>query len=194
VFFFPNTIAAVAVALLWILLYSATNFGLINAALAGLQGWGVPVPVDLPFPFLASQHLLIALVPMLVWALTGFYMVLFFAAMQNIPEEYYEAATLDGATGTQQFFHITLPLIREVLAVGVIFLLISSLKLFDPLWVMENQRPTKDSHVLATVLYQKAFTEYNIGYGAAVAVLLFLLVFACTWLSMRISRQDRVEY
>ena len=102
---------------------------------------------------------------MIVWQATGFYMVLFLAAMEGIPESYYEAAKLDGATGFQQFRHITLPLIREVLTVGVIFLMISSLKFFDAIWVMENQTPTRDSHVLATLLYQKVFTEYNVGYG-----------------------------
>jgi ABC-type sugar transport system permease subunit len=198
-FFFPNVIAAVAVALLWLLLYSATDFGVIN----GILGWmqtqaqaaGLPWPdLDLPFPFLASQHLIAAIVPMMVWMWTGFYMVLFLAGMEGIPETYYEVARLEGASAWAQFRHITLPLVREIVAVGVVFLVISAMKFFDPIWVLENQRPTKDSHVMTTLLYQKVFTEYNVGYGAAIAVLLFILVFLATLVSLRLSRAERIEY
>ena len=198
-FFFPNVIASVAVALLWVLLYSTTEFGLVNALLAKIQtalhALGLASPnIVFPFPFLASNHLIFSLIPMLVWAATGFYMLLYLAAMQSIPETYYEAARLDGASPCQQFRHITLPLIREVLVIGVVFLLITTLKIFDPIWVMENQRPTSDSHVLATLVYEKAFTEYNIGYGATVAVMLFLFVFCATLVSLRLRQSERMEY
>ena len=198
-FFFPNVIAAVAVALLWVLLYSTTHFGIVNAFLAQVQsgchalGWTWP-NWRLPVPFLDSRFLIYSVVPMIIWEVTGFYMVLFLAAMEGIPESYYEAAKLDGATGFQQFRHITLPLIREVLTVGLVFLMISKLKFFDAIWVMENQTPTRDSHVLATLLYQKVFTEYNVGYGSAVAVCLFVLVFLGTLVSLRLSRAERIEY
>lgn len=193
-FFFPNVIASVAIALLWVLLYSTTNFGVINSILAQVKavtGWP---PIDLPFPFVDSKYLIYSIVPMTVWTATGFYMVLFLAAMENIPETFYEAAILDGATEFAQFRYITFPLIREVFTVGVVFLVIGSLKFFDAIWVMENQWPTKDSHVLATVLYQKVFTEYNVGYGSAVAVLLFILVFLATIVTLRLSRKEALEY
>ena len=198
-FFFPNVIAQVAIALLWVLLYSVTDFGVINGALIGFQnmmhGWGFTWPQwELPFAFIDSSNLIYSLVPMMVWAMTGFFMVLFLAAMGGIPETYYEVARLEGATGFQQFYMITVPLIREVLSVGIVFLVILSLKFFDPIWVMENQMPTRDSHVLATLLYQKVFSEYNVGYGSAVAVLLFVLVFMATLISLRLSRGEKVEY
>jgi len=156
----------------------------------GLPGLGFEVPVA----FLDSRNLIWAMAPMLAWMYTGFYMVLFLAAMQSIPEHYYEAADIEGAPPLAQFFRITLPMIREVLAVGLIFLMITIMKFFDPVWVMENQRPNRASHVMATVLYQKVFTEYNIGYGAAVAVLLFLIVFVATLVSLRLSRKEAVEF
>lgn len=198
-FFFPNVIASVAVALLWILLYSTTSFGVIN----GFLGWfqsamhsaGIPWPnLDLPVAFFDSKNLILALIPMIVWTATGFYMILFLAAMQGIPEEYYEAAELDGASAVAQFFQITLPMIRDVFTVGLMFLVISILKFFDPIWVIENQRPSKDAHVLSTLLYQKSFSEYRVGEGAAVAVLQFLLVFAATLISLRLARRERLEY
>ena len=88
----------------------------------------------------------------------------------------------------------TLPLIREVLTVGLVFLLIGCLKFFDAIWIMENQWPTKDSHVLATLLYQKVFSEYNVGYGSAIAVLLFILIFLSTLITLRLSRKEALEY
>jgi ABC-type sugar transport system permease subunit len=198
-FFFPNVISSVAIALLWVLLYSTTSFGVINSLLLHVQRilaeLGIMWPhIDLPFPFVDSKYVIYSIVPMMVWTATGFYMVLFLAAMENIPETFYEAAKLDGASEFAQFRHITFPLIREVFTVGVVFLVIGSLKFFDAIWVMENQQPTSDSHVLATVLYQKVFTEYNVGYGSAVAVLLFILVFLATLVTLKLSRKEALEY
>lgn len=193
-FFFPNIIAAVAVAMLWSLMYSTTEFGVINGVLGGLQDLFGVEDGPFPFAFTDSKHLIWSLVPMLVWTATGFYMVLFLAAMQSIPEEFYEAAKLEGASNTHQFWHITMPLIREVFIVGVVFFIISSAKFFDAVWVIESQVPNQDSHVLATVLYQKVFTEYNVGYAAAVGVVLFAMVFVATLVTLKFSRKDALEY
>ncbi|GMU92216.1 MAG: ABC transporter permease [Candidatus Hydrogenedentota bacterium] len=193
-FFFPNVISSVAVALLWLLLYSATDIGVINGALSLLQQWTGWPRTELPIPFMGKQNLIYSLVPMIVWTATGFYMVLFLAAMEGIPETYYEAAKLDGASAPSQFLHITLPLIREVLTVGLVFLVIGCLKLFDVVWIMDNEWPTKETHVLATLMYQKVFSEYNVGYGAAVAVLMFALVFVATLFTLRLSRKEALEY
>lgn len=198
-FFFPNVLSSVAISVLWILLYSTTGFGVINGFLEGLTGFlhGMGFTAfdpDLPIPFISSKNVIYAVIPMAIWSATGFYMVLFLAAMENIPESLYEAAKLDGATGLVQFRHITLPLIREVLVVGAVFLIIGYLKFFDAIWIMENQWPARESHVLATVLYQKVFSEYNIGYGSAVAVLLFVLVFVATLVTLRFSRREALEY
>jgi raffinose/stachyose/melibiose transport system permease protein len=198
-FFFPNVIASVAVATLWILIYSTGNFGVVNAFLLWMQRTLDTVGVEfmkdqLPFAFTDTNILLYAIVPMMVWAATGFYMVLFLAAMESIPVELYEASELDGASGARQFRHVTLPLVREVLVVGVVFFIISTAKFFDPIFVMENQYPTPDTHVLATLLYQKVFSEYNVGYAAAVAVVLFALVFVATLVTLRWSRREALEY
>ena len=198
-FFFPNVLSSVAISILWILVYSTTSFGVLNGALgwvhAHLVSWNITwFPVELPVPFISSRIVIYSIIPMTVWAAAGFYMVLFLAAMENIPESLYEAARLDGASEATQFWQITLPLMREVLVVGAVFLVIGYLKFFDAIWIMENQWPAKESHVLATVLYQKVFSEYNIGYGSAVAVLLFILVFFATLVTLRFSRKEALEY
>ncbi len=187
-FFFPNVISSVAVALLWILIYSTSQAGLLNNLLRVVAHRTEPVA------FADHNHLMFALVPMLVWSATGFYMVLFLAAMENIPETFYEAARLDGATPSRLFFSITLPLMWDVLTTGIIFLIIGGLKVFDAIWVMENGRPTNDTHSMSTLMYSKVFEEYNIGYGSAIAVLLFLLVLGATLVSFRLLRRERLEY
>lgn len=187
-FFFPNVISSVAVALLWILIYSTSQAGLLNNLLRTFAHRTSPIA------FADHNHLMWAIVPMIIWSATGFYMVLFLAAMENIPESYYEAAKLDGASPTRLFFSVTLPLMWDVLTVGIIFLVIGGLKLFDVIWLMENGRPTNETHSMSTLMYSKVFEEYNIGYGSAVAVLLFLLVLGATLVSFRLLRRERLEY
>lgn len=187
-FFFPNVISSVAVTLLWILIYSASDVGLLNHLLKSV------FHLKQAIPFTESSRLLWALVPMIVWSATGFYMVLFLAAMENIPESFYEAARLDGANPTQQFRHITLPLMWDVLTTGIIFLIVGGLKAFDAIWIMENGRPTGTTHTLSTLMYSKVFEEYNIGYGTAIAVLLFVLVLLVTAISRRLLQRESLEY
>ncbi len=185
-FFFPNVISSVAIALLWVLIYSTSSVGLLNGL---LKMAGRPA-----IPFTESGNLLWALVPMMVWTGTGFFMVLFLAAMEGIPETYYEAARLDGASNLSQFRHITLPLIWDVLTTGIVFLVVGGLKFFDAIWVMENGHPAKSTHTMSTLLYSKVFQEYNVGYGTAISVLLFVLVLGATALSLRLMRRERLEY
>ncbi|HZO90377.1 MAG TPA: sugar ABC transporter permease [Chthonomonadaceae bacterium] len=187
-FFFPNIISSVAIALLWILIYSPGGAGLLNNL---LKSWFHRTQ---PIAFAESSHLLWALVPMIVWSATGFYLVLFLAAMENIPESFYEAARLDGASSAGLFRHITLPLMWDVLTTGIIFLIIGGLKFFDAIWVMENGRPSPNTHTMSTLMYSKVFEEYNIGYGTAIAVLLFLLVLLATLISRRLLTRERLEY
>jgi ABC-type sugar transport system permease subunit len=187
-FFFPNVISTVAIALLWQFIYSTGQAGLINGLVHHFH------PRAQPIPFTQSSNLLRALVPMIVWTGTGFYMVLFLAAMESIPESYYEAARLDGASNSALFRHVTLPLMWDVLSTGIIFLVVGGLKTFDSIWIMESGRPTRATHTLSTLMYSRVFEEYNIGMGAAVAVLLFLLALAASLVSRRLLQREALEY
>ncbi len=187
-FFFPNVISSVAIAILWVLIYSTSAAGLINNVLKSVFHFKDAVP------FTESSHLLWALVPMIVWSATGFYMVLFLAAMENIPDSFYEAARLDGASNGKIFWSITLPLMWDVLTTGIVFLIVGGLKFFDAIWVMENGRPSTSTHTLSSLMYAKVFEEYNIGFGTAIAVLLFLLVLIVTLVSRRLLQRERLEY
>ena len=185
-FFFPNVISSVAVALLWVLIYSTSDVGLVNNLLKMAHRQ--------PVAFTESSRLLWSLVPMCVWSSVGFFMVLFLAAMENIPITYYEAAKLDGASSARQFVCVTLPMMWDVLTTGVIFLVVGGLKFFDAIWVLENGRPGPATHTMSTLMYSKVFTEYNVGYGTAIAVLLFALVLLATTVSIGLMRRERLEY
>src|SRR5262249_40303938 len=107
---------------------------------------------------------------------------------------YYEAARLDGASNNKMFFGITLPLMWDVLTTGIVFMVIGGLKTFDIIWVMEYSRPSKETHTIATLMYSKVFEEYNVGYGTAIAVFLFILILLATRITFRLMRRERLEY
>jgi raffinose/stachyose/melibiose transport system permease protein len=201
VFFFPNLLGGVAATLLWLHLYNPQG-GLVNSGLAelgkGLQYLGM---ADLgawfrswhDFAWLEPKNLYWALIPISIWGACGFNMVLYLAAMQSIPESYYEAATIDGASKWRQYWTITLPLIWDVLAISIVFLVIGGMKAFEIIWLLTNQRPQTDNHVVATRMVQTMFTEFNVGEATAIAVLLFLMVFIGTAVTMRGMSRERVE-
>ncbi|MCE7906967.1 MAG: sugar ABC transporter permease [Candidatus Omnitrophica bacterium] len=199
-FFFPNILSSVAVSVLWMLLYSTSSFGVFNSILGSLNqvliqlGWVDRPLVSTPFEFTNSAILAWSLIPMIVWTATGFYMLLFLAAMQSIPDSLYEAATVDGASHFTQFRCITFPLIRDTVVTGMVFLLLGGLKIFDQVWVIEQQQSRPDSNTLATLMYSKVFNEYQVGYGTAIAVFLFILVLVFSLATLRLYRREALEF
>jgi raffinose/stachyose/melibiose transport system permease protein len=187
VFFFPNLLGGVAATLLWLHLYNPQG-GLVNGlftslGFASFEGYA----------WLEPKNLYWALIPISIWGACGFNMVLYLAAMQSIPESYYEAATIDGASKWRQFWTITLPLIWDVLTISIVFLVIGGMKAFEVIWLLTNQRPQTDNHVIATKMVQTMFHEYKVGEATALAVLLFLMVFVGTAATMRGLKRETVE-
>ncbi|HYO11530.1 MAG TPA: extracellular solute-binding protein [Tepidisphaeraceae bacterium] len=198
VFFFPNLVGGIAASLLWLHLYNPRG-GVVNVGLAqigkGLTwlGWtagGAWFASWQNFAWLEPQHLYWALIPISIWGAVGFNMVLYLAAMEGVDESYYEAATLDGAGKWRQFWTITVPLIWDVLAISIVFLVIGGMKAFDVIWLLTNQRPQTDNHVIATRMVQTMFTEFRVGEAAALAVLLFLMVFVGSAATLRGMRRE----
>lgn len=187
VFFFPNILSAVAVAVLWMLMYSATEYGILNA-LRRTLGWHEA------YEFTDSSVLVWWIIPMLVWSSLGFFMILFLAAMQNIPESFYDAARIDGAGPLHTFFAVTVPLIWDTIVVALVFFGIAGLKIFDQIWILEQQQPRPQSNTVATLMYSRIFEEYRIGEGTAIAVLQFILVLAITVALLRLWRRQALEY
>ncbi len=186
VFFFPNLIGGVAATLLWLHIYNPQG-GLANGFLSsiGLHFQG--------YTWLEPKHLNWSLIPISIWGACGFNMVLYLAAMESIPESYYEAATIDGASPLRQFFTITLPLMREILAISVVFLVIGGMKAFEIIWLLTNQQTNTANHVIATRMVQTMFQEFKVGEAAAIAVLLFLMVFIGSAATLRGVKGEAVE-
>jgi raffinose/stachyose/melibiose transport system permease protein len=211
VFFFPNILGIVAATLIWGYVYNA-NGGLANGALVGIgegllwlhdellpfgfiESWGTSM-VDhwSGFPWLSPDHLYWALVPMSIWGACGFNLILFLAAMESIPTSLYESADLDGASPWRQFWTITLPLIWDVLAIAIVFMVIGGMKAFEVIWLLTNQRPISENHVIGTYMVNSMFNEFKVGQATAIAVVLFLIVFFGSIATLRMMRRERVEY
>jgi len=202
VFFFPNILGGVAATLLWMHLYNPqggpingalVGFGnlLATVGLTGIGGWFSSLE---GFAWLSQTNLYRALIPMSIWGACGFNMVLFLAAMESIPSSLYEAAQLDGASAWRQFRDITLPLIWEVLSISLVFMVIGGMKAFEGIWLLTNQSPTTQVHVIGTRMLQAMFSEFQVGEATAIAVLLFAMVFFGTAVTLRAMRRETVEF
>ncbi len=184
VYFFPNLLSMVIVGIIWLFIFSP-NLGLLNNLLQAI-GLG-----NLAKPWLGLPGLVMpAISSVMVWMAAGYYMVLLLAAMKNIPLELYESAMLDGANRFHLFWFITIPMVWEVLRVIITLLFLGAIQQFALVWVMTEGGPNGASEVMGTFMYKNAFRYFNIGYGNAVAVAMFILVFlfsliSFSWMSKR---------
>lgn len=160
---------------LWSWLYRPTG-GAFNGLLSSV---GLPEQ-----PFLASpQQALWAITAVIIWANVGGAAVLFLAGMNDVPESLYEAARLDGAGFWLMFFRITLPLIRPVLVYQIVVSVIGTVQMFEPFFLMSG--PGFSTRTLALYTYELGFQALNLGYGAAVSLIIFMLLLAATIFQLR---------
>ena len=189
VYFFPQLLSLVVIAVLWQFVYNP-NTGLLNGAMraVGLGG--------LARSWLAEPDLALpAVMAVLVWSSVGFYMVLFSAAIDSIPPELFEAALLDGAGGWATFRGITLPLVRDTVQVAFVYLGIAALDGFAVVQVMTvgPGGPDGATEVIGLSLYRNAFTYGKFGYASAMGVALFFATLTLAVLALRAGRRGRVE-
>nr|WP_189929843.1 sugar ABC transporter permease [Streptomyces sulfonofaciens] len=168
--FLPVVFSLVATALVWQALYQPD--GVINQILGGVGLGG------LRHAWLAdrSTALYAVIVPAL-WRQIGYVMVLYVAGLKGIDPVLYEAAKVDGATRWQQFRNVTLPQLRSVNAVVLSVIVIDSLRSFDVVWSLTRGGPYHSSELLSTYMYSTAFQSLRLGYGSALAVVIFVLAF-----------------
>ena len=186
-FFFPLLMSSVAVAILFQGVFDNT-FGLLNTLLEQL-GLG-----NLTQDWLGNPNLALWSVQAVVcWQFIPFYMLLFLAALQGIPEELHEAALLDGVSKRQYTRKIQIPMLRGAIATAALLIVIGSLKYFDLIWVMTGGGPEHSTSVLATYMYEQAFRTYRVGYGATIATALFIFVFVVALIVMRMTRQAQED-
>jgi multiple sugar transport system permease protein len=179
IFYLPSVISGVAVALLWEWLLNG-RFGLINYALYALFGITGP-------DWLADEHsALFAFILMSAWTIGGS-MLINLAALQGVPTALYEAAAIDGATAWQRFRHITVPTISAVIFFNLIIGIIGALQSFTLFFVMTDGGPNNSTLTFMLYLYNIAFQNLRMGYGSAMAWLLFVYLAVLTALVFRSS-------
>jgi multiple sugar transport system permease protein len=182
--FLSYPLMTVAVGIIWRWMYDE-KVGLINFVLRSL---GI---IDAPLPFLQSFELVLPSVLLAnVWQILGFYMIILLAGLQNIPQNLYEAASIDGANGRQQFFRITLPLLRPSIFLAFVIGIMTSITSFDLVYVMTQGGPSHSSELLVTYIYKAAFELSKLDYAGALTVVQFLLLVTLTWIGNRLSGGD----
>jgi alpha-glucoside transport system permease protein len=186
--FVPMAISATAVGVIWLFVYSPNpDIGVLNALLHGVDNGFHPV-AWLGRPDLVNYALIFAY----VWASVGFVMVVLSAAIKGIPTEIMEAARVDGAGEWNIFRRIILPMLSLPLSVVTIWLFINVIKVFDIIYVMTGGGPGSSSRVIAFTMYEETFTNGRPGYGAAVAVIMLVLIAPVMVLNVRRFRTEKV--
>jgi len=180
-FYLPVVSSWVAVALLWKWIFNP-RFGLVNF---GLSLLGIDGPGWLFDPNWAMPAIILTS----VWKDIGFVMIMFLAGLQGIPEVYYEAASIDGATSWQRFWRITLPLLSPTTFFALVITLINSFQLFDQVWIMTGGGPAGATSVVVEQIVNNAFRYSRMGYAATLSWALFALVFLITIFQMRLQRR-----
>jgi len=182
IFFLPVVSTLVVVAVVWRYVYHP-RFGLLNHGLAAL-GLG---PIDwLGDPRWAMP----AIILMAVWKNFGFNMVIFIAGLQAIPNRLYEAASIDGAGGWQQFRHVTLPMLVPTSVFVGLMTMIGYFQLFAEPYVMTQGGPAHSTLSIVLLMYQEGFRWWNMGYAAALAFTLFAIILLLTLVSLRFRSGD----
>ncbi|MBB5869184.1 N-acetylglucosamine transport system permease protein [Allocatelliglobosispora scoriae] len=197
VFFIPQVLSVILVAIMWQGIYRGDGDGLLNSLLAKLGLIDDPLAFHQdPTTILGVPQNLFWLLLISVWGSVGFYMVLFSAAMTSIPKDIYEAALLDGASRFASFFKVTLPLLRETISTGWIYLGIAAFDMYGLIVTMTPGPggPDDSTQVLASVFNFHLNRTGRFGYGCAIAVSMMIIAVLLSMAQMRLTRREKIEY
>lgn len=188
IYLVPMLLSSVAIAQLWLKVYHPTN-GILTSMLGSIGFKDTPAWLAEP------AYVLPALFVPILWQYAGFYILIYYAALKNIPGSLEEAARIDGASPLQIAVRIKLPLIAEVFKVTVVLAVVGSLKYFDLIYVMTNGGPNGASEVMASYMYRIAFKGFNFGYASAIGFFLLLVCLIVTWLIRKwTAAKEKIEY
>jgi multiple sugar transport system permease protein len=182
ILFFPYISSMVAVAVVWNMLFHPT-MGPINEVLRML---GVIHPPEWTSSVTWAMP---AIIIVGIWKQMGYYMIIYLAALQAIPEQLYEAATIDGANGWQKFCNVTLPMLTPASFFNSMLLIINSFKVFDQILIMTDGGPGRATNVLGYYIYNQAFLYFKFGYASAIAMVLFLVVLVLTIIQFKLENK-----
>jgi multiple sugar transport system permease protein len=184
-FFLPALSSLAVMGLIWSFLLTP-NIGVLNY-------WLDKVGITAPNWLGTTTWSLPSVIAVGVWVTMGYDMVIFVAGRQGIPEEYYEAARIDGASARQQLRHVTLPLLAPTTMFVLVTSVIGAFQAFDQIYVMTNGGPLYSSETLVIYMYRYAFQDFQIGYGCSVAVCLFAIVLMFTIIEVRLFRRSQQQ-
>ena len=171
VFFLPYVLSEVITAIIWMFIFRPES-GLMNIVL----GWFIP-GYEAQGYLSNTDTVLIAVFVVITWRYFGFHMILYLAGLQSIPRDLEDAARLDGASRLRVLTDITIPLLGPTVRVSVFFSVLGSLQFFDLIWVMTKGGPVNASNTMATYMFTFGFQRFQLGYGAAVSLVIFLICF-----------------
>lgn len=186
-FFMPVVFPMALVSVIWKLMYSRDDLGMLNAILSWIS-FGHIHPVDW---LGSSSTAMLSIIIMSIWQGVGFQMIILLAGLQGISVSLYEAARIDKANGWQQLLNVTIPGLRNTLIFVVMVTTIFAFRLFDQIYILTQGGP---NGATTTVMYQavtSAFTENNVGRGAAITVVFFVIVLTITIIQRRLLREER---
>ena len=171
IYFIPSLLMITVTGITFKMLYSPT-IGLINPLLElfGIDTSNIDIlgnPESAIFGVAGASQ----------WQFIGYTVVLFIVAMQNISDDIYEAAEIDGASGIQRFFRITVPLMKDTILINMIIVVTGAFRVYDEVYVMTNGGPGRSTQTLATYLYQVGFENDRMGYASAIAFFVFIITF-----------------
>ena len=185
--FIPVVTSLVAASIIWSLILDSTSSGLLNFFLIKLgvepQAW-----------LSSSKWALFSVMVMYVWKNLGYIMLIYLAGLQSIPENLYEAASIDGANEFQKFFHITLPLLKPTTNFVFTTSIIGSFQVFTPIYIMTGGGPGYSSNTIVNYLYQKGFQDFKMGYASSIAYILFAILFLITVVQRKYFSSEEIMY
>ena len=185
-YYIPTLTSIVAVSVIFLFLFKAD--GILNKLLlifgVNERSW-----------FDDPKFALIAIIFMAVWSSVGVTMIIFLAALQEVPQTVYEAAEIDGASKFQRFFKITIPLIKPTIFFNLVMTVIGTLQMFDQAFVISGGKggPLDSTMTVVLYLYNKGFKEFEMGYASAVAFVLFAIIFTLTLIQKKLFKEEEAN-
>jgi len=185
--FIPVVTSLVAAAIIWSLVLDSTSSGLVNSILLKLglvpQAW-----------LSSSKWALFSVSIMSIWKGVGYVMIIYIAGLQSIPDQYYEAISIDGGGTVAKFLYVTLPLLKPTTAFVLTTQIISSFQVFTPIYIMTGGGPGYSSNTIVNYLYQQGFQDFKMGYASTIAYALFTILFVITMLQKKFLQTEDVLY
>lgn len=178
-FFLPSVTALVTASIIFIILLDS-NYGIVNYVLSSI---GLEKVSWLNDPFWAKVSIMLVV----TWRWTGYNMVILLAGLQNVSQELYESASIDGAGKVRQFFHITLPQLKPVILFTVVLSTIGTLQLFDEPYILTNGGPNNSTLTVIMYLYDQGFRYFDFGYASAIAYVLVIIIAVLSWIQLRLG-------